>query len=248
MNNNVTSNSNKNNNDEFWNQYLAGLIDGDGSLLISKAGFASLEISMDIFDFHALNKVKQKLGGSIKLRGNINAYRYRLHNKNGILDLLIRINGKIRQTKRVQQLQKMCYQYNIPFKFSEKLTNENAWFAGFFDADGTIGYSMKNNYPQLIISVSQKSSVDLIPFQNIFGGFIRFDKASNTWKWDIYSQNDILNFYYYCRKFSLHSHKKRRIFLIPIFYKLRSAKAYREDSPILLKKTWLRFEQKWNTF
>ena len=54
--------------EESWNEYLAGLIDGDGSLLISKEGYASLEITMDIHDEYALNKVKQKLGGSVKPR------------------------------------------------------------------------------------------------------------------------------------------------------------------------------------
>src|SRR5690606_7969814 len=31
-----------------WNQWLAGLIDGDGCFLLSKKGYASLEITMDI--------------------------------------------------------------------------------------------------------------------------------------------------------------------------------------------------------
>ena len=35
-------------NDRSWNEWLAGLIDGDGSLLISKAGYASCEITMSI--------------------------------------------------------------------------------------------------------------------------------------------------------------------------------------------------------
>jgi hypothetical protein len=51
-----------------WNQWLAGLIDGDGCLLVSKAGYASCEITMGIEDEHALMQIKQKLGGSVKSR------------------------------------------------------------------------------------------------------------------------------------------------------------------------------------
>jgi hypothetical protein len=54
-----------NENENSWNRYLAGLIDSDGCLLVSKQGYASLEITMDIYDENALNKIKQKLGGSV---------------------------------------------------------------------------------------------------------------------------------------------------------------------------------------
>ena len=47
-----------------WNEWLAGLIDGDGCLLVSKGGYPSCEITMGIEDEHALLQVKQKLGGS----------------------------------------------------------------------------------------------------------------------------------------------------------------------------------------
>ena len=53
-----------------WNQWLAGLIDGDGCLLVSKAGYASCEITMGIEDEHALMQIKQKLGGSVKSRAS----------------------------------------------------------------------------------------------------------------------------------------------------------------------------------
>jgi ubiquinol-cytochrome c reductase cytochrome b subunit len=78
--------------------------------------------------------------------------------------LIHRINGKIRTTNRIPQLKKLCKLYNILFIEPLPLTYDNAWFAGFFDADGTIGFSMKNNYPQLVVSVSQKYKSDLLVF------------------------------------------------------------------------------------
>jgi hypothetical protein len=47
-----------------FNQWLAGLIDGDGSFLLSKKGYASLEIVMEVRDKHALYQIKERFGGS----------------------------------------------------------------------------------------------------------------------------------------------------------------------------------------
>lgn len=231
----------------IWNQYLAGLIDGDGSLLISQAGFVSLEITMDINDLQALNLVKQKLGGSVKRRNTSLSFRYRLHNKAGMLDVISRVNGEIRQSNRMVQLQKICALSQIPYQAPQTLDSNNAWFAGFFDADGTIGYSYKKGWPQLTISVGQKLPADLACFQNVFGGTVRLDSRSNIYKWAIYSEVDIQNFYKYCRKFPLYSHKKKRMFLLPRFYKLRTAGAHRSSDPAL-QKAWAEFETDWKTF
>lgn len=76
-----------------FKQWLAGLIDGDGSFLLSKKGYASLEITMDIRDERALTAVKNVYGGSIKLRSGVRALRYRLHNKEGLLNLINDVNG-----------------------------------------------------------------------------------------------------------------------------------------------------------
>ena len=58
-----------------FKEWLAGLIDGDGSFLLSKKGYASLEITMDIRDEHPLQLIKNVYGGSIKLRSGANALR-----------------------------------------------------------------------------------------------------------------------------------------------------------------------------
>lgn len=231
---------------ESWNQWLAGLIDADGSLLISSSGYISLEITMDIFDEYALLQIKQKLGGSVKLRTNARAFRYRLHNKAGISHLLNKINGYIRNSKRILQLQKICEKLEIQFIQPSLLSLENAWFAGFFDGDGTLGYSFKNNHPQLIVSVSNKEKIDCEPFQQYFGGVVRLDKASNTYKWEIYQKEQILAFCAYAKNYPLRSHKKKRIVLVCRYFELRSLKAYTYDKNSLTYKAWCQFEKKWS--
>ena len=134
---------------------------------------------MSLEDEHALAIIKQNLAGSIKLRSGVKALRYRLHNKKGMIELIKRINGKIRHTSRIKQLELVCYKLEIGIRYPSNLTVNNGWFSGFFDADGTITYSIKNNYPQMTISVTNKLLVHVITFKNIFWGNIYYDKGQN---------------------------------------------------------------------
>ena len=109
-----------------WNEWLAGLIDGDGCLLVSKEGYPSCEITMGIEDEHALLQVKQNLGGSLKLRSGAKALRYRLHNKRGMEELINRINGNVRYENRLVQLKRVCDNLNIAYKEPFLLTKESA--------------------------------------------------------------------------------------------------------------------------
>jgi hypothetical protein len=64
-----------NDSENKFNEWLAGLIDGEGSLLISKRGYISCEITMGLQDEYALRFIQNKLGGSIKLRSGAKALR-----------------------------------------------------------------------------------------------------------------------------------------------------------------------------
>ncbi|XP_073307128.1 cytochrome c oxidase subunit 1-like [Primulina huaijiensis] len=67
-------------------EWLAGIIDGDGTIQVSKQGYTSLEITMGLEDLPLLRYIQHMLGGSIKMRSGAKAYRYRLHNKLGFFD------------------------------------------------------------------------------------------------------------------------------------------------------------------
>jgi LAGLIDADG endonuclease len=157
------------------------LIDGDGSLLISKKGYLSCEITMSLNDEYALRYIQNKLGGSIKLRSGAKALRYRLNNKKSIINLINRINGRIRHSARLKQLNLLCSKLDMQLIIPDKLHNEHGWFSGFFDADGTITMLCKGKYdiPQLTISVTNKLLTDVIYFKDIFNGNIYYDKGQN---------------------------------------------------------------------
>jgi hypothetical protein len=48
-----------------------------------------------------------------------------LHNKEGILELISRINGKIRHSARLKQLESVCLKLNIPIAYPSVLDENN---------------------------------------------------------------------------------------------------------------------------
>jgi ubiquinol-cytochrome c reductase cytochrome b subunit len=96
----------------------------------------------------------------------------------------------------------VCIVLGIELKKPDKLHYKHGWFAGFFDADGTITLSLKgiNRNPQLTISSTNKFLIDVFYIKEIFGGNIYFDKWQNGYyKWSIQSRENILFFLNYIR-------------------------------------------------
>ncbi|KAL0290350.1 UNVERIFIED_CONTAM: Cytochrome c oxidase subunit [Sesamum radiatum] len=113
------------------------------------------------------------------MRSGAKAYRYRLHNQLGMIKLMNCINGHIRHSARLLQLHRVCQVLDIPVILPITLDAPSNWFAGFFDADGTIGIAMKNRLPQLSIRVTNKLLQDVESYKVVFGGNIYFDSSQN---------------------------------------------------------------------
>lgn len=230
-----------------FNQWLAGLIDGNGYLKVSKQDYTSCEIIVKLEDIRALQQIKQRFGGSIKLRSGTQTVRYRLHNTKGMIELINAINGNIRNSKRLPQLHHICSILNIPIIEPYKLTTNNGWFSGVFDANGSITISIKNNIPQLTINISNKYLIDIQSFKDLFGGNIYYDRSNNGYyKWNIESKEDILNFRDYILNYPSKTSKFNKIILIALYYKLKDIKAY-ENNNIILYKSWNKFINKWKS-
>ena len=229
------------------NQWLAGLIDGNGTFSLTKKGYASLEITMDIRDEHALYIIKNLYGGSIKLVSGKNALRYCLRHKQGFLALVHDVNGEIRNSYRLMQLNKICLKYKINIIYPDKLVYKNAWLSGFFDADGSITLNKDNQ--QLAITLTQKTRENLQPLISIYGGFIDIDRTSNRFKWYVSNKEEILDLIEYLKKYPSRSLKKNRLHLIPKYFELIKKGAHKasKDSP-LLARSWNLFKDKWNKY
>ena len=225
-----------------FDEWLGGLIDGDGYFGISKKKYASLEITMDIRDTPCLKKIQNVFGGSLKMRSGTKAVRYRLHDKKGLLSLLCYVNGNIRLSKRILQYNNILNLYKINYIEAKVLNYANGWLSGFFDSDGTI--TINSNNLQLAISISQKERYILDIIVSVYKGYVYIDRNSNTFKWYITKKEDILNLLEYFKKYPSYSEKKQRLYLIPSYYILISLD---KTNPFFKKKLKI-FLEKWNNY
>lgn len=229
-----------------FDEWLSGLIDGDGCFQLSKKGYASLEIVMELRDKHCLYQIKQKYGGSVKLRAGDNHLRYRLHHKAGLLCLINAVNGLIRNPVRVLQLSKICLKYNIDLKNSEPLTYYSGWLAGFFDADGSI--YMNEASGQLFITASQKNRFLLDDLVKLYGGQIYVMVKQGAFKWTCFRKDDIISLVNdYFKVNPCRSEKLVRLNIVEKFYDLRKLHAHSATADSVLGKAWKNYTKKWNS-
>lgn len=268
MQNKITTNANKME-EKKWNQWLAGLIDGDGYLTIQKNNVAICEITMPLDDQPLLEKIKSVLGGNIRPRKGYRAIRYRLNHQEGMKNLINRINGNIRNTIRIPQLKKICKHFNIEFIPAQFLTDKDGYISGFFDADGSIYISVlksssensilsgingkikrlaeSGSYHQLGIEISNKYKENLIIFQKAFGFGSIYLKNNGKKSFYIYKilVDNLQDFEEYIKNFPLHSVKKKRFFLLKEYFYLKNRKAYLAEKDTIYNKRWLKFCKNW---
>ena len=228
-----------------FNQWLAGLIDGDGYFILTKKGYASFVVTMDARDKAALYEIKHKYGGSIKPVANAKALRYKLRHKKGLIDLINGVNGLIRNPARLLQMNKLCVKYGIEVKESLPLTYNNGWFAGFLDSDGSIYLNEKS--VQVCIAVSQKNKFLLEPLINLYGGKIYIlSPKIEAFKYVIFRKKELFDLIdNYLSKHTLKTKKSSRVKLIKIFYEVRLS---RNSDVIINHNEWISFKDKWDKY
>jgi len=145
--------------------YLAGLIEGDGTIIVpkierskkGKLNYPSIEIAFDLRDFPLAMEVQKKLGcGSIRRIKGVNSYRLTVNNNEGVLLMVNILNGYMR-TPKIEMLYLLIKFLNkrhpnlnlIPLDKDLSNIDSNEWLAGFIDADGHFNVSIneKRNAP-----------------------------------------------------------------------------------------------------
>lgn len=231
-------------NAQLFAHWLAGLIDTDGCFLVSKAGYTSCEITVGEKEWQTLALIKHKLGGSIKKRSNVKALRWRLHNVDGMINLVNMVNGNLLLYQRKFQLSKVCNQLEIGGHVLSKnvfFPNQNlcntAWLAGFFEGEGNFHLN-KTTY-QLSITLSQKDKSLLDEIARFMGGNVFYDKSWNGWLYAASHKNDIAVWIKYFTKHPLISWKQIQLkrFIKLLLYKSRKIHFKKEGKP------WLRFKR-----
>lgn len=127
-----------------WNEWFAGVVDGDGYFYINKKNEISFELTTSIIDIRILYNIKNKLnGGSIQIRSGSASVRYRVKQKQIILQILYRLNRRIYNSKRLKQFENSCKLLNFEFKPSlSSIHFNNKYLSGLIDSDGTICISI----------------------------------------------------------------------------------------------------------
>jgi DNA-binding transcriptional regulator WhiA len=188
---------------ENFKNWLAGIIDSDGGLYISKQNSISCEITMHEKEVQTLYYIKKKIGGKVSKRTNKKAYRWRLHNSKQIIELCNLILGKLRTEKKIVQFKKVCNIINENYIEPEPLTFKNSWLAGFFSGDGY--FSINKTTFQSTIGISQKEEHILQEIQKVFCGNIYRDESWNGWIWQVSSQKDLNNLFRYFETYPMHN-------------------------------------------
>jgi Cytochrome C and Quinol oxidase polypeptide I/LAGLIDADG-like domain len=159
-------------------QWIAGVIDGDGNLHISKKGYVELSIVMEPRDIACLYKIKERYGGSVKATSHAKAVRFRLHHMAGIQQVIKDINGLIQNPVRLYQLKRVCDIYKVEFIPSVKLNYNSAYLSGLFDSDGSVYFNKQSM--QVFITVSQKGRELLDILVTVYGGKVRSANKNAT--------------------------------------------------------------------
>jgi hypothetical protein len=184
-----TSKHTKPKSDEEFGHYLAGLIDGDGSIQEYR-----IRICFYILDLPSATYIKNRLGYGkiIKIKGK-NAYDFCITGREGIQLVLNLINGKLRTEHKYNAvITHIINKYKTPVYLKEKFQMNNSddlnnhWLAGFIDADGSFQVKIlkrRKNYKEIrvYLQIDQKANTLLILIRNKFGGYIGHRKSQDTY-------------------------------------------------------------------
>jgi hypothetical protein len=228
-------------------QWIAGVTDGDGNFHVSKLGYVEYSVVMEPRDIACLYKLKARYGGSVKAFSNTNAVRFRLHHKEGILNVINDLNGLIQNPVRLAQLNKVCSLYNVQPAQPVQLEYLSGYLSGLFDSDGSVYYNKSSM--QVFITVSQKGRALLDLLASVYGGKVYSANAKGTaFKWTVSKKADVLhlidNYFHWNNCVSA---KNKKFGMVKNFYRLSSLGALKADQDSVLGKAFTAFVARWES-
>jgi len=147
--------------------YLAGLIEGDGTIVVPKTersakgkiNYPSIQIVFHLKDLPLALMIQKELkNGSLSRKKGVNAYILTINNLDGLLLVTSLINGNMRTPKiyalynLIDWLNLKFEEINIPKKsLNNSPLDSNAWLSGFIEADGhfSVRTTTTSKYPRV---------------------------------------------------------------------------------------------------
>lgn len=149
----------------LFSYYLAGLIEGDGSIITPKTlrspkgvlNYPSIQIIFHLKDLPLALLIQKRLGlGSLSRKKGVNAYVLTINSYEGILLVISLINGKMR-TPKIHSLNALIDFLNETkdnciekHPISTEPLHNNPWLSGFIEADASfqVRTTFSGKYPK----------------------------------------------------------------------------------------------------
>jgi hypothetical protein len=135
-----------------FSHYITGLIEGDGTIIVPKTeksakgklNYPSIQITFDLRDLPLAMIIQKELGyGTLSRTKGVNAYRFTVNDKEGIVYLVSVLNGQFRTVKindfylLIDFLNARYPTLNLEKRGLDRSSfSNNSWLSGFIDADG----------------------------------------------------------------------------------------------------------------
>jgi len=222
--------------DQIFNEWLAGVLDGDGCFYINKDKVVSIEITVATEDSRILHHIKDIIGGgAVKPRSGSRSVRYRIASQSDVVKILTRVSGEIRI--RTEKYKEACTIMGVPYKPAGVLTLESSYMAGLVDTDGTIVYNKANNQIRVVIANKRKENLTFIPI-----GTIYYSKSGyGHYVVQIEKLADITRMVEYFNRYRLYSDKKyKRVLSIKRFLEIRSYKKSADPVQVKIFETFIK--------
>lgn len=235
----------------FW-EWLAGVIDGDGHLRLNgyhggERSYAKMVIGMECADLALLQYTRIGLGGHGSLQIGKGAFLLALTNQAAMKHLVQRIGPHIHNTVRYPQLVAVCNHLGVEVPAPQSPTATSGWFAGFWDADGSVVLQQQNRSVVFVVSVSNVNPKDLEFFQKFFGGGVYFVNKGNGHSlnvWQINGREDVLRFVTYAETTLFHSRKSHRLHMVKRGFAMVDQRMHLDNHPE--HDQWVKFRDEWD--
>ena len=142
--------------------YLAGLLEGDGSISIPSLGNTTMNRILNpriVFTTHIDNLglyafIQSELGNIGRFQTTGNVLRYIIGDKNGILVFIHLIHGKLRSPKN-KRFNDLIQNFNVKYSLNISESHldfsafdNNSWLTGFAESDGHFGIKYLESKPK----------------------------------------------------------------------------------------------------
>ena len=142
--------------------YLAGLLEGDGSISIPSLGNTTMNRILNpriVFTTHIDNLglyafIQSELGNIGRFQTTGNVLRYIIGDKNGILVFIHLIHGKLRTPKN-KRFNDLIQNFNVKYSLNISESHldfsafdNNSWLTGFAESDGHFGIKYLESKPK----------------------------------------------------------------------------------------------------